>query len=144
MYSVYCKHLDKSWYKSFSSAIFIWNSLSFTSHTLATTVLVFVFPWNMVGLVGKSNEGILKIRKNSLKVSLTGSGKCGRDYIQNSTFYGWDASVVQPVVRWITDDYQLSSNLGMGISDGCFIFNFTSFPRRLFSPFSLPCSQKRL
>ena len=37
-------------------------------------------------------------------------------------------SVVYLVVHWITDHYHLSSNLRVGISEGCFIFDFTSLP----------------
>ena len=29
---------------------------------------------------------------------------------------------------WSTDHYHLSSNLGVGISEGCFIFDFASLP----------------
>ena len=39
----------------------------------------------------------------------------------------WGTSLVRLVACWITDRYHLSVNLGMGISDGCFIFVFASF-----------------
>ena len=32
------------------------------------------------------------------------------------------------VVHWTTDHYHPCSNLGMGISEGCFIFDFASLP----------------
>jgi len=37
------------------------------------------------------------------------------------------------VVCWTTNHYHPCSNLGVGISKGCFIFDFVSF---------LPCAQK--
>jgi len=36
------------------------------------------------------------------------------------------ASVVQLVARWITDHYHLSSNLGLGVSEWYFVFDFAS------------------
>ena len=38
------------------------------------------------------------------------------------------ASVIQLVARWTTYHYHLSSDLGVGISEGCFIFDFASVP----------------
>ena len=35
-------------------------------------------------------------------------------------------SMVWLVALWITDHYHLSSNLGVGISEGCFVFDFAS------------------
>ena len=36
--------------------------------------------------------------------------------------------IYQLLARWTTEHYYLSSNLGMGISEGCFIFYFASLP----------------
>ena len=41
------------------------------------------------------------------------------------------------VVYWTTDHYHLCSNLSMGISEDCFIFDFALLPLA----FSLPCVQ---
>ena len=38
------------------------------------------------------------------------------------------------IVHWITDHYRLSSNLGVGISEGCFIFEFASLPSEVDRP----------
>ena len=43
-------------------------------------------------------------------------------------------SLVQLVAHWITDHYHLSSNLGVGISEGCFIFDFASLPLDVVRP----------
>ena len=47
-------------------------------------------------------------------------------------FYIWQqgASVVQLVACWTTDHHHLSQNLGVGISEGCFIFDFASLAVR--------------
>ena len=44
------------------------------------------------------------------------------------------ASVVQLIVRLITVCYHLSSNLGVGISDGWFIFDFPPLPLEVVRP----------
>ena len=44
------------------------------------------------------------------------------------------SSVVQLVARQTTDHYHLSSNLGVGISEGCFIFDFASLPLEVARP----------
>ena len=36
--------------------------------------------------------------------------------------------MVELVARWTTDHYHLSSNLGVGISEGGFFYDFASFP----------------
>jgi len=38
------------------------------------------------------------------------------------------------VACWITDHYHLSSNLGVGISESCFIFDFASLPSEAARP----------
>ena len=38
------------------------------------------------------------------------------------------------VACWTTDHYHMSSNLGVGISEGCFIFDFTSLPSEVARP----------
>jgi len=35
---------------------------------------------------------------------------------------------------WITDHYHTCSNLGVGISEGCFIFDFASLPLEVARP----------
>ena len=44
------------------------------------------------------------------------------------------------VACWITYHYQPCSNLGVGISEGYFIFDFAPLPS--LDPFSLTCAQK--
>ena len=39
-----------------------------------------------------------------------------------------DVSVVWLVARWTTDHYHLSSNLAVGIYQGCLILDFGSLP----------------
>ena len=48
--------------------------------------------------------------------------------------YQEGTSVVQPVARWITVHYHLSSNLGVGISEGCFSFDIASLLLALVRP----------
>jgi len=43
------------------------------------------------------------------------------------------AFLVKLVARSITDHYYLSSNLGVGISEGCFISEFASLPKSIIS-----------
>ena len=38
------------------------------------------------------------------------------------------------VACWTTDHYHPCSNLGVGISEGCFVFHFTSFPLEVARP----------
>ena len=38
------------------------------------------------------------------------------------------------VACWTTDHYDACSNLGVGISDGCFIFDFASLPLEVARP----------
>ena len=38
------------------------------------------------------------------------------------------------VACWITDHYHPGLNLGLGISEGCFIFDFASFPLEVTQP----------
>jgi len=38
------------------------------------------------------------------------------------------------IAHWITDHYHLSLNLTMGISEGCFIFDFASLPLEVTQP----------
>jgi len=38
------------------------------------------------------------------------------------------------VACWTTDHYHLCSNLGVGISEGCFIFDFASLPLEVARP----------
>jgi len=38
------------------------------------------------------------------------------------------------VVCWTTDHYHPCSNLGVGISEGCFVFDFTSLPLEVARP----------
>ena len=45
-------------------------------------------------------------------------------------------------IYWIKDHYHLSSNLDVGISEGCFIFDLLHYIWRSFGSFSLPCAQK--
>ena len=44
------------------------------------------------------------------------------------------ASVIQLVAHWITDHYHVSLNLGVGISEQCFIFDFASLPLEVTRP----------
>ena len=44
------------------------------------------------------------------------------------------ASVVRLIVSWTTDHYHLSSNLGVGISEGCVIFDLASLPLEVARP----------
>jgi len=41
-----------------------------------------------------------------------------------------------------TDHYHLCSNLGVGISEACFIFDFASLPLEVYRAINLPCSQR--
>ena len=38
------------------------------------------------------------------------------------------------VACWTTDHYHLGSNLGVGISEGCFVFDFASLPLEVDRP----------
>ena len=38
------------------------------------------------------------------------------------------------VACWTTDHYHPCSNLGVGMSEGCFIFNFASLPSEVARP----------
>ena len=44
------------------------------------------------------------------------------------------ATVVELVARWITDHYHPCSNLSVGISEGCFVFNFALLPLEVARP----------
>jgi len=47
------------------------------------------------------------------------------------------------VACWSTDHYHPCSNLGVGISEGCFVFHFASLPLEArLGPFNLPCVHK--
>jgi len=48
-------------------------------------------------------------------------------------FLSTEASV-SSVVCWITDYYHPCSNLGVGISEGCFIIDFASLPLEVARP----------
>ena len=43
-------------------------------------------------------------------------------------------SLMPAVACWVTDQYHLSSNLGVGITEGCFIFDFASLPSYVARP----------
>jgi len=56
-----------------------------------------------------------------------------KDHSKSSIrIYGW---LCGPAVAcWITDHYHPCSNLGMGISEGCFILDFASLPLEVSRP----------
>ena len=45
------------------------------------------------------------------------------------------------VAFWTTDHYHPCSNLGVGTSEGCFIFDFAPLPLEVARPICLPCAQ---
>ena len=55
-------------------------------------------------------------------------------FVGNGTRSYEGTSVVQLVARWTTNHYHLSSNLGRGIFQGCFIFDFASLPLEVARP----------